>query len=840
MKSRVRSTLSALPWVLALAHPAWAAPVTKHSAGTDLTGVGAWGTGTGPAPGSSDVATWSAGSLGGALTIGSSIGWQGIDVQTATAAITTSGAGTLTLGSSGINIAASGVNLTLGNHVTLGANQNWTVGSGRTLTFSNTTAPTLTFNADVTLDGAGSVIFGGGNIALAGAGALIVNSGTVTNNMQAGSSSTRTGTTTLGGGSIIISSSQNLFGSGAIHLNGGALGSGTVTGRSYANTVNIGGNVRIGGTGFGSGTMTFSGPIGLGGATRQIDSGITGGQGVILSGAISNGGLTLNSTGGTGILTLSNDSNAYTGATTVSSGYLAISNNAISNSSSISFAANTRLFVGVNGTTNINNLSGASTASIRTDFTITGTSAARTLKVNQSADGTFAGSFTEGGSRPISLVKSGTAKLTLSGAGGYSGGTTISQGTLVAANSSALGASGTVTINDASTGTNNTTLQIDATGAAVTIARPITVANQGSGTVTLGSATTGGSNAAIFSGAITLAKDVTLNGGSAGDRFSTTGGISGTGSLTIAGTNRVLFVGATNTYNGSTSINAGSTLQLSDGTVTATSFIPDASAVTVGSGGFLKLAKGGNSETIGALAGTGTVEAISGNDTLVVGSGDASSSFDGSLKNNGGTLALTKTGTGTLALTGTGSNYTGATSVSGGTLVVNGNISTSTLTTVQSGATIGGSGTVGALSVLGGGTLAPGTSPGTLSTGTLTLANTSISAFELNPSDETVGLGINDLVTVTGNLTLDGILNVIATSGDFLSVIEGTSWRLFNYSGSLTDNTLTLGTMPALGAGLDWSVDTTTTGEVNLVVIPEPGAALLGGLGLICLLRRRR
>jgi hypothetical protein len=140
------------------------------------------------------------------------------------------------------------------------------------------------------------------------------------------------------------------------------------------------------------------------------------------------------------------------------------------------------------------------------------------------------------------------------------------------------------------------------------------------------------------------------------------------------------------------------------------------------------------------------------------------------------------------------------------------------------------------------GILAPGNSAGTLSmtVGILDLGNATALAFELNPSDTTVGSAINDLVAVTGNLNLDGLLSVVATSGDFLSVAANTSWRLFNYSGTLTDDTLSLGSMPSLNSGLSWSIDTATTGQVNLVVIPEPHAALLGGLGLLALLRRRR
>jgi len=113
-------------------------------------------------------------------------------------------------------------------------------------------------------------------------------------------------------------------------------------------------------------------------------------------------------------------------------------------------------------------------------------------------------------------------------------------------------------------------------------------------------------------------------------------------------------------------------------------------------------------------------------------------------------------------------------------------------------------------------------------------------SFELNPTDTTVGSNINDLVSVAGNLNLDGLLSVVATSGDFLSVAINTSWRLFNYSGSLSDDTLSLGAMPSLGSGLSWGIDTATSGQVNLMVIPEPGAALLGSLGLLALLRRRR
>jgi autotransporter-associated beta strand protein len=201
--------------------------------------------------------------------------------------------------------------------------------------------------------------------------------------------------------------------------------------------------------------------------------------------------------------------------------------------------------------------------------------------------------------------------------------------------------------------------------------------------------------------------------------------------------------------------------------------------------------------------------------------GTALNSTDGS---------LTKEGTGTLTLT-TGGSYNGATSVNGGTLVVNGNISTSAVT-VASGATLSGIGTVGSTTV--NGTFAPGNSIGTLEiTGTLSLNN--IANFEINPTN---GIGFNrssDLANVSGAINYDGTLNVLygGLASDFT---HGMVFNLFDGSGYFGSfDTLNL---PSLTGDLSWQNNLLTDG--TLVVIPEPSAALLGGLGLLALLRRRR
>ena len=433
------------------------------------------------------------------------------------------------------------------------------------------------------------------------------------------------------------------------------------------------------------------------------------------------------------------------------------------------------------------------------------------------------------------LIKAGAGKVVVSSANIYTGGTTLRAGTLVAKNNNAFGSSGTITLNDASTSTSNTSILIDATSSGVTVSRAITVANQGSGTVTIGSVTTSGSNQAIFSGAITLNKAATLTGGLSGDRTGFSGGIAGTANVTIAGTNRIVFSGTANTYAGTTTINSGATLQLSDGSSHAGSFLADSSDVIVT--GSLKLAKGGNSETIGGLNGSGIVSAIAGSDTLIVGNGNANGTFSGALNNAGAALAFTKTGSGTQTLTGT-SNYSGTTTVSNGTLALGtggalgntavtissgGTFSTAAGTTtggtvaVNLGGTLTTNGTVGVVALASGGTLR-----GSGSVGAVTVANGSANLI--------AGTGITGTLSLS-SLILDGTATLsIGTLTNY------TSSAAFAVSGALAINggDVTI----ALPAGLLSngtykliSFGTTTADENNFTISgPVIGARQFSGL----------
>src|SRR5262249_38064999 len=102
---------------------------------------------------------------------------------------------------------------------------------------------------------------------------------------------------------------------------------------------------------------------------------------------------------------------------------------------------------------------------------------------------------------------------------------------------------------------------------------------------------------------------------------------------------------------------------------------------------------------------------------------------------NGGTGSLTKTGLGRLNLQGS-NLYSGGTFINNGSLFVNNTAGSGTgsgSVTVNNGGTLGGIGTIsGAVTVNSAGHIAPGTSVGTLTLGSLNLGSGSVEDFEFN------------------------------------------------------------------------------------------------------------
>ena len=193
---------------------------------------------------------------------------------------------------------------------------------------------------------------------------------------------------------------------------------------------------------------------------------------------------------------------------------------------------------------------------------------------------------------------------------------------------------------------------------------------------------------------------------------------------------------------------------------------------------------------------------------------------------------LTKLGTGTLNLNAV-STYTGPTTVSAGKLLVDGDISASSGITVASGAALGGSGTMGAVAIPSGGTVAPGASISTMFTGDLTLNAGSLYDWEVDTGESA------DLIDITGNLNLPGAANSVTVNVIQLGAVSfGDTNVLFTVSGSISSTTaLYMDYPPTLNGPVNPEVigdDVIITG-----IIPEPATlGLLGILGLAFLRRK--
>jgi fibronectin-binding autotransporter adhesin len=313
--------------------------------------------------------------------------------------------------------------------------------------------------------------------------------------------------------------------------------------------------------------------------------------------------------------------------------------------------------------------------------------------------------------------------------------------------------------------------------------------------VSKGAVVTGSLQATDAAGGTTVASGTSLQIGNGGATGTITGNVIDNGALAFNRSDAVDFAGNIG--------GTGTLTQAGPGTLTLTGDATHTGGTTV-SAGALQI---GNGDKSGSIAGN-----ITNNSELAFNRSDAVS-FGGVIDGSG---IVVQRGTGTLELTA-GNTYTGSTFVDAGTLRVNNATGSATGTGtvfVGNGGTLGGAGTIaGAVNIADGGTLAAGNSPGTLNTGALSLSGGSILNYELGQAGK-VGGPLNDLINVTGNLTLDGTLNVAESSG---GTFGPGLYRLIAYTGSLTDNGLDVGTMPGAPSASDLSVQTSVAKQVNLV-----------------------
>ncbi|ECX0938952.1 autotransporter outer membrane beta-barrel domain-containing protein [Salmonella enterica subsp. enterica serovar Altona] len=285
------------------------------------------------------------------------------------------------------------------------------------------------------------------------------------------------------------------------------------------------------------------------------------------------------------------------------------------------------------------------------------------------------------------VVKSGDETLTLSGANSYTGGTTISGGTLVASNVEALG-TGDVT--------DDATLELNTGGDFDNaISGSGQVVKSGDETLTLSGSNTYTGGTLISSGTL-VANDVNALGtGDVTDNAVlelNTGGdfinsIGGTGRVEKSG-DETLTLSGSNTYTGGTTINDGTLVATSvdalgsgDVTDNATLELNTGGDFTNNIGGTGRVEKSGdgtltlsgsNTYTGGTTINDGTLVATS---VDALGTGDVTDDatlelntggdFDNAISGSG---QVVKSGDETLTLSGANS-YTGGTTISGGTLV---------------------------------------------------------------------------------------------------------------------------------------------------------------------------
>lgn len=217
---------------------------------------------------------------------------------------------------------------------------------------------------------------------------------------------------------------------------------------------------------------------------------------------------------------------------------------------------------------------------------------------------------------------------------------------------------------------------------------------------------------------------------------------------------------------------------------------------------------------------TGIVDAAGGADRLVLGGEGGAGSFDVSAIGGAGQFrrfeSFAKDGASAWTLTGA-SDGIATFAVDGGTLIADAAMA-DTAFAVADGAVLGGTGTLGGVTVAAGGTIAPGNSPGTLTMGSLALDRGATLAFDLGTPD-TVG-GDNDLIVVTGGLTLDGTLDVTAAPqfGNGL-------YTLIRYGNLVADNGLQAGNVPD---GYSYDVSAGAVGRAGHVTMLVSSAAAGG------------
>lgn len=398
------------------------------------------------------------------------------------------------------------------------------------------------------------------------------------------------------------------------------------------------------------------------------------------------------------------------------------------------------------------------------------------------------------------LTKSTAGTVTLTGSNTLSGAVAISEGVLVLAGGTnrlpiatavTLGTgstSGKLVLGNASARSNQTLGGLSASGLGGNVVggnatASVLTLNFASGTVAFGG-TLGGAGASENS--LALTKD-------------------GAGVLALTGSNT--FTGGVDFSRGT--IQVGHDAALGAGTLT---FVSNANAKrlvsdgatsrsianTVSLGSDARLGNAGS----GALIFTGSWNGGSIAKTLTV---DSDVELRGNFSKT--STAVTKDGPGTLLISGTASAFANTLAVSAGRLDLSGILGTSgsATVTVASAARIGGTGSI---------------------SGGLTLASGGL--FVFNPLDPT--LDVSGVVSLDNSFSVASLVNADGSAINWGSVADGI-YTLIGTTASTFNNIQNFG--PGAAASLDGGRSAYfQNGSLQLVIVPEPGALALAGLGI--------
>jgi autotransporter-associated beta strand protein len=675
---------------------------------------------------------------------------------------------------------------------------------------------TLTLNGNSTRSFSTSVTGGnlvlGANATLSSASAnLLVDNALL--NMDATNQTVRKVTVTsgsiLGSGTLTSSADGFVFGSANITANlAGAVGA-TI---DQGTTILSGNNTYTGNTTMGySATLSlanvnalsgstlvvlsnYSGPLQLSvGGTNTYNFGGLSGTGNITTGSnsLTIGANSQNSTysgnlsgtgsitkTGNGTLTLTGN-NTYTGGTTISSGTLSISSNG-----SVSHAAANMVIganSGDNGTLTINGGSVTNAlGSIARDAGSTGvvnlasgnwTNTA--LLIGNSGNGTLnltGGTVSNSGNYTnIGWGNSSTGVANVSG-GNWTNGDELriglfGNGTLNITSGNVTNQAGFLAYEAGSTGV------VNVSGGTWSNSDRLRLGRYGNGTLNL----TGG-NVSIAGGAGNLT--VAVNTSSTGilniGNGSTVGNLQA--ARVTAGNGTAIVNFNHNGNNSFSSILEGNLIvnQIGSGTTTLTGNNTYTGGTFVNSGALQGAAQN--------LQGTIT------NNASVVFNQVANGTYSGAMR---GTGTLSKTGNGTLTLSGNSSSFSGTAAINSGTVALTGSMANAEMA-INNGATLTGNGTAGAVTIHSGGTIAPGNSPGTITTGNMTWNGGGTYAWELASANGTAGTGW-DLISSNGSLTIGANatnkFNIAASTTNasgFNPNARVSTWKIANFAGGIT------------------------------------------------------